>query len=170
MSRSQIHADFVREFHKGAAPAPVTDRELTTAEQALGVSFPEAHRTFVRVHGAVSTPAIAEMAKEADVQPVVRILSPEAIVETTRRAWRAGLRRDLVVFASGPSGEAFCFERSPRRQRRPDDAAVWHFDPHVTVTLRLTDSFDDWLKEYLDECYVREDSFEDSFDDSSDEP
>jgi len=158
MTRAQIQADFVREFHKGGPLVPVTKTELDAAERNLGVSFPEAYRAFMAVHGPVSTPSIPQMAKEADVLPVVMIPSPEAAVTLTRTARQAGLKGSFVAFACGPDTEIFCFERNMEPSRPLDDAAVWHFDPQFDVFLRVKDSFDEWLEEYLQECYMRDDS------------
>jgi hypothetical protein len=62
-----------------------------------------------------------------------------------------------MVFATGPDQTLLCFERGPKGRRRADDAAVWDFDP-ARGSRRTSDSFDAWLREYLEEVYGDEDS------------
>ena len=94
------------------------------------------------------------VAEERDsIWPVSRFLHPSDALTATRNAWRSGLPRHLMVFAEGPDGTLFCFERNPKQSGSPDDGPVWWYDPKLAEPMRMTDSFDEWLGEYLEAVY-----------------
>jgi hypothetical protein len=158
MNSSLVHSDFAAEFGRGARPAVVTPEAIESLESELRASLPEAYRMFLREQGAIATPTIPGMIVEAreSVWPVLRFLHPAEAISATRKAWRSGLLSSLMAFAEGPEATLFCFARHQKPSRSRDEGPVWGYDPAVAEPVRLTDSFDEWLGEYLDAVYAEE--------------
>jgi len=157
-TRSKLHSAFVAEFQRGARPAPVALNVIESFERDLGARLPAAYRRFLHEQGPIGTPTIPSMVKEArkdivPVWPVSRFLHPSEAITATHNAWQSGLPRHLIVFAEGPEGTLFCFERNQKQSRSPDDSSVWGYDPELAEPVRMTGSFDELLGEYLEAVY-----------------
>jgi hypothetical protein len=160
MRRSQLQSQFAAEFQRGSRPVGVTLAELDSLEQDLGMLLPNSYRTFLLEQGPIATPTIPDLVAESrewSLPPVSEFCPPAIALSVTRSAWKSGLPRSLMAFATGPDQTLFCFERGPKGRRRPDEAAVWYFDP-ITEPGRISGSFDGWLHEYWEAVYVDNES------------
>lgn len=152
MTRTQIHEQFVSEFHDGSSVTTVTASDLATVEQELGIVLPESYRSFILHHGPVRTPSLLHLVVvlEAKLWAIDDFIKPTEIVSDSRLYWSGGMSKDLVGFAGDGMGNMFCFRRSPDSTLPPDDASIWFFDHEFCDDVtELSDSFDSWLFSYL---------------------
>lgn len=150
MERTELHRAFAERFHAGKRLRLATEAQLTDAEAALGVLYPEAYRQFAMACGAVYSPGLLELvvARKPGFSDVQQFLTPKQTATETRR-WGLEPEGGCAVFASDCSGNFFAFRRLPAAGPRPDDAAVWLFDHEAGEAVAETSSFDEWLGRFL---------------------
>lgn len=151
MVRSQIHDQFVARFGDGAVSPRYSEADLRIVEHQLGVSFPEAYRAFVAVHGAVSSESLLGVIVDtgAEVHDLMSFIPAPEISVVSQSSWSAGMRSELVAFAIDCGGSFFCFLRTDLLGERSDDAPVWFFDHDYCTDRQVAESFDSWLTAYL---------------------
>lgn len=148
--RADLYRAFAERFHAGKRLRPATAAQLTDAETALGVLWPEAYRQFAMACGAVYTPSILDLVVEhkpgfGDVQ---QFLTPKQSVTETRR-WLLDPEGGCAAFAGDCSGSFFAFRQLSATEPRPDDAAVWLFDHDAEEFVKQAETFDEWLGRFL---------------------
>lgn len=156
MNRKEIHSSFVTEFASGK-PRPSDVDVLARVEKELGTVFPQSFVEFMTAFGAVHTPGILDLVTggESEIAPegasfdLQEICTPEAILETTRAYHSAGMDESVIAIASDSMGNVFGF-RKCTDAKRPDDATLLIFDHDFCKVSEEAESFDAWLKSFLD--------------------
>lgn len=156
MNRQEIHRSFVTEFASGE-PCPSTLDDLVRVEKELGTVFPQSFVDFMTSFGAVHTPSILDLVTggESEIAPegasfdVQEICTPDAILATTRMYHSGGMDESVVAIASDCMGNVFGF-RKCADAKRPDDATLLIFDHDFCEVSEEAESFDSWLKSFLD--------------------
>jgi len=129
-------------------PDPVSDDDLSVAEQRLGVGFPRGYRDAVLRIG-LPRPTIALLdaivEHNLDLAPPGDFYSPDEIVEETL-AWREiGMPEHLIAIASDGMGNKFCFDAGGLERGASDSQAVWFFDHDFNTVEKIAVSFDAWI-------------------------
>ena len=156
MKREDIHRSFVTEFASGE-PSPSGLNDLVRVERELGTIFPQSFVEFMTTFGAVHTPSILDLVTggESEIAPegasfdLQEIMTPDAILETTRMYHSGGMDASVVAIASDCMGNVFGFRRRADTER-PDDAPLLVFDHDFCKVSEEAKSFDDWLKSFVE--------------------
>jgi hypothetical protein len=145
-----LHQAFAERFHAGKRLRPTTAAQLTDAEAALGVLWPESYWLFALACGAVYTPSILDLVVERKVKisDVQQFLTPNQSVTETRR-WQLDPAGGCAAFASDCMGSFFAFRQLPASEPRPDDSTVWLFDHDYDEWVAQAASFDEWIGKFL---------------------
>ncbi len=100
-------------------------------------------------HGVIHTPGILDAlcAGQVDHPDVQDFLAPQQVVDNTKGYWSAGMPRDIIGFASDCMGNLLGFRH---QSVVADDGAVVFFDHDYRKVRELSDSFDGFLRWYLD--------------------
>ena len=149
-ARADLHRQFTDRFNAGKRPRPATEEQVAEAESALGLLWPESYRQFALTHGAVYSPSLLDLVveKQLEFSAVQQFLKPKQTVTETRR-WHLSESSDSVAFAGDSSGNWFMFRELPSSPPRLDDAAVWLFDLEEGAPMKQADSFDEWIKRFV---------------------
>ena len=156
MKREEIHRSFVAEFASGE-PSPSDLNDLVRVEKELGTIFPQSFIEFMTAFGTVHTPSILDLVTggESEIAPegasfdVQEIMTPDAMLETTRMYHSAGMDESVVAIASDCMGNVFGFRKCTDTER-PDDSSLVIFDHDFCEVSEEAESFDSWLKSFLD--------------------
>ncbi len=147
-SRAAIHESFVKKFHLGQEPKPLTDEELDSIEAELNTKLPVAFREFMARFGQVHTPGIldAVTAGDLDHPDIQDFLSAREAIANTKGYWSTGMPNDVIGVATDCMGNMIGFHRSHERR---EDAPVLFFDHDFITVSEIAPSFDDLLKWFL---------------------
>ncbi len=137
--------DFVR-----FPPEAVMEKDIVSAEEQIGTSFPAPYRSAIINHGLPHF-TIALLGKivelELDIADVSEFLNPSDIIETTFSWHELGLPIELVAFAADCSGNLFCFSKS-NNVLKSDERPILFFDHEFGTTATISASFPEWLNAY----------------------
>ncbi len=144
-----LYRTFAERFHSGKRLRPASKEQLTDAEVALGVLWPEAYRQFSMTCGALYTPGLLDLIVEhkADFGDVQQFLTPKQSITETRR-WHLEPQGGCVAFASNCEGSFYAF-RQLSTTKRQEDAAVWLFDHEAGEIVEQANSFEEWIDQFL---------------------
>jgi len=144
---TELHRKFVEQFHIGKTKQE-TEQSIADCQNQLTSVFPDAYQSFMKNHGECFCPEILNiMDDDSDVWPLQNIWNIKEVIESTNIYRQGGMPEGFIVFASDCMGNAFCFNQSQEKQ---PDAPVHFYDHDFDKISQLTESFDDWLKSYLD--------------------
>lgn len=140
--------------HPEYPPRPVTEDELRTAEEHVGVRLPDDYRHSVLETG-LPRPTIALLDAivegRLNISDASNFRTPEDMIRSTED-WRdAGLPEHLIVFASDCMGNMFCFDAERLRSNAPDAASIWLFDHDFGTVECIAPNFDSWIAAF---CHV----------------
>lgn len=134
-------------------PEPVSEAELWSAEDQLGVRLPADFREAVLQVG-LPRPTVALLdaivERELDVISVGDFYSPKEIVEETLGWRQLGMPEELVAFAGDGSGNKFCFDGARLKKGGGDAGAVWFFDHDFGTVEYVAPSFTAWISAFCD--------------------
>ncbi len=149
MDRLELYRKFAERFHGGKRLRPATDDQISEAETALGVLWPESYRQFSLTCGAIYTPSLVELIVELNLEfaDVQDFLTPKQTVTETRRSL-AEPPGTGIVFANDCSGNLFTF-RELSSNCRVEDSPVWFFDHENNSFNKEADSFDEWISRFV---------------------
>jgi hypothetical protein len=149
-SRDELYRRFAERFHAGKSIRPATEAQLNTAEEALGVLWPDSYRRFALACGALYTPSLLGLVvdRKSGYSDVQQFLTPRQSVTETRRAGLEPAGACLVL-ATDCSGNCFAFRELPASPPRLDDAPVWLLDHEEDSVSVEAASFDEWLSRFL---------------------
>jgi len=151
--RAQIRKQFVREFCKGAKLQRATPEDFARSEHEIDAGFPAAYVSFLKEVGSGVIPGLAQV-------DGMTLLSPLEAVATSRKAWEAGMPRNLIAIVRCEN-ELLCFRQARPGQRRVEDG-LWRFQwapgqaGHAGHAGWAFDSFDECLQDYHDDVYERD--------------
>lgn len=149
-SREELYRRFAERFHAGKSIRPATEAQVDTAEEALGVLWPDSYRRFALACGALYTPSLLGLVvdRKPGYSDVQQFLTPRQSVAESRRA---GLEPagTCLVLATDCTGNYFAFRDLPTSPPRLDDAPVWLFDHEEDAATVEAASFDEWLSRFL---------------------
>jgi len=148
--RKALYRRFVKTFHFGEPPAPVSFAQLDEAERVLGTMFPTSYRLFMTSYGELYTPNLFHLVPGLPETPDLQNLaSLEEVVSEAPGLWSGGTPNNLVVIGNDIMGNLFCLPRTKRRRERPDDLPIKFFDHEFLDVAVVANSFDEWLSRFL---------------------
>ena len=135
-------------MHPDSPPVLVLEEDLLTAENQLGIRFPEEYRRAVLNVGLL-WPTIdllsAIVERELDLHCLNDMYSPRDIVQQTL-SWREiGMPDSLVAFASDESGNKFCFSTEKSEYGGDSSRKIWLFDHDFDSVEYIAPGFDVWI-------------------------
>ena len=143
---------FIRKWtHPKYPPEMISCEELLRAKRRFGFYYPADYKTAVEQFGLPHlTIALLEAIVERgiDLDCVMEFLNPEEAVTATL-AWRkVGLPRNLVAFASDPSGHLFCFDADELHSESTASSTVWYYDHDFNIARTVAPSFLVWIEAF----------------------
>lgn len=156
MNRKEIQEQFVVEFAAGE-PSSFAADDKSRVEKEFDTLFPHSFVEFAIRFGAIHTPSILDLltggelaaASEGASFDVQEFMSPSEILEITRMYHSAGMNDSIVAIAFDCMGNVFGFHKFVE-PGRSDDAPVLIFDHDFCEFSEEAESFDSWLKSFLD--------------------
>ncbi|MBK1791633.1 SMI1/KNR4 family protein [Persicirhabdus sediminis] len=158
MTRTETHRLFTESFASSYHEASIPSHsDVILVEQNLSRTFPRSYIDFITKYGAVYTPSILDLVtggenEEApedasfDVQNFIELSS---LIDEAKAHWEAGMSDTMIPIASDCMGNLFGFARQTN-ETRPADLPVLVFDHDFGTIENEHDSFDSWLKSFLD--------------------
>ena len=155
MNREEIQNIFVAEFCSGV-PQPSAKEDIIHVEKELDILFPNSFIEFSTRFGFLHTPSILDLVTggESEVAPegasfdIQEFFTPESIIETTQAYHSVGMDGTLVAIASDCMGNVFGFHKSVKSERA-DDAKLFVFDHDFNEISEEAESFDCWLRSFI---------------------
>ena len=154
--RAEIRNEFGKEFCKDAKLRRVGPEDFAKAEREIEAVFPAAYVSFVKEIGFGAIPRLA------NVGTGMSVLSPLEAVATSRKAWAAGMPKDLVAIAQYEGNDLLCFRKGRSCQRQAEEG-LWTFSWNSDRAGRgghagwTFDSLNACLQDYCDAVYERDD-------------
>jgi len=146
-----MHALVEAWVHPDYRPIPVRPEDLDRVEARFETYLPRSFRECMEQVGP-PRPGIALLSaivdQRLDIPSLGDFLAPKEMIETTWDWRQAGLSESMVAFATGGSGDLYCFQVVPETEPVPDDAIVWYFDHEEKEIESLEMPFSKWLRLY----------------------
>jgi SMI1-KNR4 cell-wall len=140
--------------HEDDLLARISDAQLNDSEAQLGSQFPAVFRRFILEVGPLHCYRTLDMIvdTQCDLADVKEIFSPHEMVTRTNDWWSVALPSDMYAFASGSTGDLFCFPVVGFDKEVVADCNVYFYDHEEEVTYDLEVTFAEWIAEFLMEA------------------
>ncbi len=150
MNRSEIHDKFIKEFHYGE-PEKFSLDEIHQIEIELNTVLPQSYIDFMTEYGEAYAPSLLSLIVEEDseLHDLQNITTIKDTIEGTKMYWSGGMPDDLIGFGNDSMGNMFCFKKYVQKSERPNDLPVYFFDHDFVKVIKISDSFDSWLRDYI---------------------
>ena len=150
MNRSEIHDKFIKEFHYGE-PEKFSLDEIHQIEIELNTVLPQSYIDFMTEYGEAYAPSLLTLIVEEDseLHDLQNITTIKDTIEGTKMYWSGGMPDDLIGFGNDSMGNMFCFKKYDQKSERPNDLPVYFFDHDFVKVIKISDSFDSWLRDYI---------------------
>jgi hypothetical protein len=144
---TELHQKFMDQFHSGELKRE-TESSINECQNQMNTVLPESYCSFMKNQGVCFSPDILDLIDDdSELWPLQNIESLPSIVETTKVYQDGGMPQGFIIFASDCMGNVFCFNQTEEKQA---DAPVYFYDHDFDEMSKVADSFDEWLKSYLD--------------------
>jgi len=145
-----VFKSFFQRFNKNKDSNPASLQKVQSLELKLGIHLPTGYYNFLTTYGDLWTPDILDLIDDLDLDlnDVQDFWNIDKIAVDVETGWTSGLEIKLFPFASDCMGNIFGFKFDDMKSKEPT-CAVYFYDHDFNELERVSDSFEEWIAQYL---------------------